>query len=379
MTKFKNKTAIVICVNFKEKNFDEFIQESIALVESANYEILELMHMNKDKPDTSYFIGTGKVEELQALVNNLNPDSIILTNNLTPVQERNLDNLFESKIRVLDRTMLILEIFADRVQSREGQLQVELAMESHMMSRLVGRWDHFGHAGLGGEGEKQIELDKRLIKDKIHLLKQRIDKVSAQRDTQRKSRLNSILDSVAIVGYTNSGKSTLFNHIANANVYAENRLFATLSTTTRKCMIDKQHEIFLSDTVGFVRDLPHKLVAAFRATLEETVYADLLLHVVDYSNPTMKRQESDVNLVLAEIEASAIPQMIVYNKIDLVDGEHPRIEYSSTNKQEPVAVYLSALHKDGLDLLRLAVVEKLLVINRKPIVEKLVYEPWLDK
>jgi GTP-binding protein HflX len=301
------------------------------------------------------------------------------------IQERNLDNELEV-IRIVDRTQLILDIFAARVTSNEGILQIELAQQSYLATRLVGRWKDLdrqrgGFGMTGGPGEKQIELDKRAIADKVVVLRRRLDAIVKQRDTQRKSRLKSGINSVSIVGYTNAGKSTLFNLLTKANVYAEDRLFATLQTTSRHLFISAGNEIILSDTVGFIRDLPSKLVAAFRATLEETIYANLLLQVVDVSHLTYQRHLEDVNLVLKEIHADTIPQLIIYNKIDLSTDENilPQISYNA--EQEPIAVYISAKQNLGLDLLRQAIVEKLEFIrqhnNNKQ--QDLIYEPWKDR
>lgn len=378
--------AIIVAINLNRNlEFDEDVAEAVSLANSANYEVIQVITSNRPRPDPSFFVGSGKVEEIKAICEALNPDVIIVNHNILPVQERNLDRVFGSgKIRIIDRTQLILDIFAERVTSNEGILQIELAQQSYLATRLVRRWTHLerqrGGIGLrSGSGEKQIELDKRQISDKVALLKKRLAVVVKQRATQRKSRLKSGASSVSIVGYTNAGKSTLFNSLTKANVYAEDRLFATLQTTSRKLFLSDNLSIILSDTVGFIRELPTKLIAAFRATLEETVYADILLHVVDIASATKERQIEDVNKVLHEIHADDIPQLIVYNKIDLLTSVEPHIEYDEN--MNPIAVYVSAVNNIGLDLLRQAISERLELLNisnsRKT--QDLVYEPWKIK
>lgn len=382
ITAKEQATAIIIAINFnRNPDFEDDVAEAIALTESAGYLVSQVITANKDKPDVALFIGSGKTDEIKSICEAINPDVVIFNHNISPVQERNLDRVFNR--RVIDRTQLILDIFAARASTNEGILQVELAQQSYLMTRLVRRWSHLerqrGGIGLrGGPGETQMELDRRMIATKVDALKKRLATIVKQRNTQRKSRLKSGIISVSIVGYTNAGKSTLFNSLTKANVYAENRLFATLDTTARKLFIDEDHEVVLSDTVGFIRDLPHKLVAAFRATLEETIYANILLHVVDTSNSVKERQITDVNLVLREIEANHIPQLLIYNKIDLIDGVIPHIVYSETG--EPIAVYLSASKNLGFELLRQAIVEKIdyqkLANEHK---QDLIYEPWKNR
>lgn len=371
--------AIIVAINIdRNPDFEEDIGEATALAESAGYEVLQVVTANRAKPDVALFVGSGKADEIKVLCDAVKPDALIINHNISPVQERNLDRLLN--LRIIDRTQLILDIFAQRATTNEGILQVELAQQSYLMTRLVRRWSHLerqrGGIGLrGGPGEKQMELDKRMIANKVEHLKKRLITVVKQRETQRKARLKRGMSSISIVGYTNAGKSTLFNSLTKANVYAENRLFATLQTTSRHLFIDETHKVVISDTVGFIRDLPHKLVAAFRATLEETIYADILLHVVDVSNVNRERQIEDVNVVLQEIKANNIPQIIIYNKIDLVTNLEPHIAYDENN--QPLAVYLSAQQNIGLDLLRQAIIEKqaYLAENRLPL-QDLVYEPW---
>ena len=353
--------------------------EGTALVESAGYEVIETMTLNRKTVDSRLFIGSGKADELKTLREMTEAKVIVINHRLSSVQERNLEVMMG--VPVIDRTRLILDIFATRVKGKEGIIQVELAVQTHQLSRLVRRWSHLerqrGGIGVrGGPGETQIELDKRMIAKRIDALK--LDLVAAvkQRVTQRKARLKRDIYSISIVGYTNAGKSTLFNAITKSKVYAENRLFATLETTSRKLFIEGQGELVISDTVGFIRDLPHTLVAAFRATLEETVHANLLLHVVDVSHAIKERQIEDVNIVLKEINANEIPVLLIYNKIDLKKGVKPRIEYAHNG--EPIAVYLSAATLKGLNLLNQAIVEKKLWLeeeeNRKK--QDAPYEPW---
>lgn len=375
--------AIIVAINLNRNNdFDEDVAESVSLAESAGYKVVQVITSNRPKPDPSFFMGKGKLDEIKTICDSIKPNVLIINHNILPVQERNLDRALGG-VRIVDRTQLILEIFAERVSSNEGILQVELAQQSYLATRLVRRWTHLerqrGGIGLrSGSGEKQIELDKRQISDKVATLKKRLAEVVKQRETQRKSRLKSGASSVSIVGYTNAGKSTLFNAMTKANVYAENRLFATLHTTSRKLFLSDEQEIILSDTVGFIRELPTKLIAAFRATLEETIYSSLLVHVVDVSSITKDRQINDVDIVLKEIDADKIPQLIVYNKIDLVNGIEPHISYDEDS--QPVAVYISAMNNLGLDLLRQAIREKLFCIHNKPAEQQdLIYEPWKFK
>lgn len=404
----RSKNALIICIDFnRDRDFNELVMEAEALVRSAGYNIVEVLKIKRNSVDRKFMIGSGKVEELKAVCNSLEIATVVINHNLSPLQERNLE--VELQLRVIDRTRLILDIFASRVKTNEGALQVELAVQTHQLSRLVRRWSHLerqrGGIGLrGGPGETQLELDRRAIADKVKKIKMRLQTAVRDRQTQRRRRAKSGICSISIVGYTNAGKSTLFNALTKANVYVENRLFATLETTSRKLFIDndmqdnlakkniddasivndmayentivdRNREIVISDTVGFIRDLPHTLVAAFRATLEETVHAQLLLHVVDVSDPLKDRQIEDVNKVLKEIRAADIPQLIIYNKIDLLEQKIiPRVMYNSEG--EPIAVYLSAGNKEGLDVLKAAILEKLKVINVISGKQELVYEPW---
>ena len=385
----QRKVAIIVAINFaRNPNFDDDLAEALALAKSAGYTIVEVVTANRPKADASLFVGKGKAEEIKSLCESLEPDVLIINHNISPIQERNLDRLLGT-VRIVDRTQLILDIFAGRAVASESILQIELAMQRHLRTRLIkadanldqqsGRSSGLGGGAARGPGETKLELDRRAIDDKILQLKRKLDGVMKQRETQRKARLKSGMIALSIVGYTNAGKSTLFNALTKAKVYTEDRLFATLHTTSRHLFIDQQHEVVLSDTVGFIRDLPHRLVAAFRATLEETVHANILLQVVDAANPAHARHLADVNLVLAEIQAATIPQLLVYNKIDLVTGLEPHIEYAADGN--PQAVYLSAADHRGLDLLRRAIIEKIdYQAKPKPqAMQDLVYEPWKNR
>jgi GTP-binding protein HflX len=315
----------------------------------------------KRKPDARLYAGSGKVEEILAAASELNAAFVVFNHELSPSQQRNLEK--ELDRRVFDRTELILEIFSQRAQTNEGKLQVELARLQHMATRLVRGWTHLerqrgGLGATGGPGEKQIELDRRYIAKRVRVLKDKLDTLRKQRTVQRRARARGEVLSISIVGYTNAGKSTLFNALTRAGAYEADKLFATLDTTTRRVWLQGREnaagKVTLSDTVGFIRDLPHGLVAAFRATLEETVHADLLLHVVDAASPVRDEQQAEVNKVLKEIGADAIPQIVVMNKIDAADLQESveADEYGRISR-----VFLSARTGAGLDGLRSAVVE----------------------
>ena len=308
-------------------------EEAAQLVKSAGAHVVEVIRGRRDRPDASTFAGKGKVEEIGLALLEHKADIVVFDRQLSPAQVRNLEGALAGKvptIRVFDRTDVILDIFAQRAQTAEGKLQVELARLQHLLTRLVRGWTHLerqrGSLGkTGGPGEKQIELDRRMIGEQVKKLKERIKKVGKVRNTQRAERTRSGILRVALVGYTNAGKSTLFNRITGAEAYVADKLFATLDTTTRRLYLADDASITLSDTVGFIRDLPHTLVDSFKATLEETIQADLLLHVVDSANPERDEQIEAVNGVLAEIGAAEVPQILVYNQIDRVPGMAPEI------------------------------------------------------
>ena len=313
-----------------------------------------------ETPNPRYYIGSGKAEELKALKLASEADLILVNHALSPVQERNLEKFAEC--RVVDRTGLILDIFAQRARSHEGKLQVELAQLKHVATRLVRGWTHLerqrgGAIGLRGPGETQLEIDRRLIGEKIKQLQQRLDKVATQRETARRARLRNALPLVSLVGYTNAGKSTLFNRLTGAEVYAADQLFATLDPTLRRIEGLPCGPIVLADTVGFIRDLPHDLIAAFKSTLAETRDADLLLHVVDAADPEREQRMADVAAVLAEIGADDVPQVLVFNKIDRLDDGRPRLEWIDGGTLP--RVWLSAASGAGLDMLGRAIAERL--------------------
>jgi len=351
-------TAILVSLDFGAPDYAESLEELRLLAESAGVRTLALVEGKRQRPDASTFAGSGKVDEIAALVEQLEAPLVIFNHDLSPAQMRNLTAKIQT--RVIDRTMLILDIFALRAQSHEGKVQVELAQLKYLSTRLVGMNMDMGQqkfaVGARGPGETQLELDRRKLDRRVHLLNDRLKQLKKHRELQRKARNRSDVMSVSIVGYTNAGKSTLFNRLTNANVYVANQLFATLDTTARKIFLegDSPRQVVLSDTVGFIRHLPHGLVAAFRSTLEETAQADLLLHVVDVNSPERHDQVAEVNKVLAEIGAQHIPQIVVYNKIDLqgLEAGVKRDEYGKI-----ASVHLSAKTGAGLTELRAALAE----------------------
>ena len=346
----------------RERTFQTTLDEAAELVAAAGGELVLRETAKRDKAHTAYFVGTGKAEELAAAVKLHDIGLAVFNHELTPTQERNLEKILQC--RVLDRVGLILAIFAKRAQSQEGKLQVELAQLNHLSGRLVRGYGHLqsqkGGIGLKGPGETQLETDRRLIGQKITALKKQLAQVKKQRATRRKSRMEGRLKTFAIVGYTNAGKSSLFNRLTKADVLAKDQLFATLDTTARRLFLSHEAGVILTDTVGFVRDLPHKLVSAFSATLEETALADVLLHVVDASNPDFERQMDDVNVVLEEIGAHEVPQLLVYNKIDLLPEGVREAGVLRDNSGRAVGVNISVTKNLGLDALREAMIERAL-------------------
>ncbi|MDK4612041.1 GTPase HflX [Kingella kingae] len=344
----------------REQQFKAACTEAAELVHATGGELVCSETAKRDKAHSALFVGTGKAEELAQVVQQNNIELVIFNHELSPTQERNLEKILQC--RVLDRVGLILAIFAQRAQSQEGKLQVELAQLSHLSSRLVRGYKHLqsqkGGIGLKGPGETQLETDRRLIQTKITQLRRQLDNVKKQRETRRKARLQGNIKTFAIVGYTNAGKSTLFNRLTKSDVLAKDQLFATLDTTARRLYLNPEASIILTDTVGFVQDLPHKLVSAFSATLEETALADVLLHLVDASDPELERKIQDVNDVLAEIKADKIPQILVYNKIDLLPQAEQSAGCLRDLQQQITAVRVSASSGAGLDDLRLALIER---------------------
>jgi len=340
--------------------FDPTLDELALLAESAGDTPVARLTARRKAPDAALFVGEGKADEIKALVEGHQAQAVIFDQALSPAQQRNLER--HLGVEVLDRVGLILEIFGARAQSHEGKLQVELARLQYLSTRLVRRWSHLerqrgGVGHRGGPGERQIELDRRMIGERIKQLKARLDKVKRQRGTQRKGRERQGTFRISLVGYTNAGKSTLFNALVKARTYAADQLFATLDTTTRQLYLaDAQRSVSLSDTVGFIRDLPHTLVEAFEATLQEAADADLLLHVVDASSPVFDEQMAEVERVLAEIGADHIPQILVYNKSDLLEpSQLPRQRVDEIEGAQGVRtprVFVSALTGEGLPQLR---------------------------
>jgi GTP-binding protein HflX len=327
------------------------LQELRELAISAGATPVDALISKRDNPDPRFFIGKGKLSELASLVAAHEAELVIFNNALSPSQERNLEEALN--VRVLDRTGLILDIFAQRAQSYEGKLQVELAQLKHLSTRLVRGWTHLerqkGGIGLRGPGETQLETDKRLIGKRISQIQKRLEKVDKQRGQGRRARRRSEVPVVGLVGYTNAGKSTLINALTGASVYAADQLFATLDPTLKRCTVGPHQWVVLADTVGFVRDLPHELVASFRSTLQETVEADLLLHVVDASDEQMAETIQEVDRVIAEIGADEVPQIRLMNKIDRLENVVPHIERGESG--QVVQVWVSAQARLGLDLL----------------------------
>jgi len=351
--------AILVHLDGQDPAAREDPQEFQELARSAGAETVGFVNVSRHQPSAKFLIGSGKVEELHDLVKEGEAELVIFNHTLTPSQERNLERALEC--RVLDRTGLILDIFAQRARTHEGKLQVELAQLEHMSTRLVRGWTHLerqkGGIGLRGPGETQLETDRRLLRVRIRQIKQRLEKVRGQREQARRGRRRGDIPSGSLVGYTNAGKSTLFNALTESEVYAANQLFATLDPTLRRLELEDVGPVILADTVGFIRHLPHKLVESFRATLEESSNADLLLHVIDAHEPERDQQIEQVLAVLGEIGANELPMLEVYNKLDLLEGIEPQIQRDADGK--PQRVWVSARDDLGLDLLRQAVAELL--------------------
>jgi GTPase len=343
--------AVLVQLDLGQPDIEDQLEEIRLLTESAGGVVVAEVAGRRHAPDAKTFAGKGKVQEIAAMIAAGEADLVIFNHELSPVQQRNLEH--ELKCRVIDRTSLILDIFALRASSAEGKLQVELAQLEHLSTRLVRGWTHLerqrGGIGMRGPGEKQLETDRRLLGNRVKLLKERLDKLSRQRGVQRKARMRGDVLNVSLVGYTNAGKSTLFNALTHAGVFAANQLFATLDTTSRKLWIEGAGNIVISDTVGFIRELPHALVDAFHATLEAATDADVLLHIVDSASHARDEQVYQVNRVLAEIGAQDVPQVIVWNKIDLTEAAPgvDRDEYGNIAR-----VRVSARSGEGLELLR---------------------------
>ena len=345
-----NNAIVVHCFFEQTKNTDDLTEFQL-LAKSANVHILNIITATRSTPQAKYFIGSGKAEEIADAVRQYNADLVLVNHSLTPAQARNLEALCDC--RVVDRNGLILDIFAQRARSHEGKLQVELAQLKHLSTRLVRRKTGLdqqkGAVGLRGPGETQLETDRRLIKVRINQLQSRLEKVAKQRNQNRQTRQKADIPTISLVGYTNAGKSTLFNLITDANVYVADQLFATLDPTLRRLTLQDVGTTILADTVGFLRDLPHDLISAFKSTLQETTEASLLLHVIDCADNRKLENIEAVNQVLEEIGAQEVPRLLVYNKIDQLENVTPHIEYDE--KHLPSAVYISANSGSGLDLL----------------------------
>jgi GTPase len=348
---------LLVSVAIGRRDDPDSVEELKQLVDSAGITPVGHMAVRRDRPDPALYIGSGKAEEIKANAVEAGAGFVIFDVALSPAQQRNLERVLD--LWVLDRTALILYIFSRRAQSREGKLQVELAQLEHLSTRLVRGWSHLerqrgGLGKTGGPGEKQIELDRRMIGVRVRQLRERLKQLEKQRRTRRRARSRRDVLSISLVGYTNAGKSTLFNAMTKAGSYAADQLFATLDTTARKCRVADGVDVVLSDTVGFIRGLPHQLIEAFKSTLDETAEADLLLHVVDAASPARDEQMAEVDRVLADIGAAEVPRLVVFNKIDLAARE-------ATVVRDPcdtiVSVAVSAQTGEGLDLLRAAIAE----------------------
>ncbi len=341
--------AVIVHIEYYGSTVEDSLAEFKELARSAGAEVLDILTGSRTAPDSRHFIGKGKIEELKELVQSLDVEIVLFNHELSPAQERNIEASIEC--RVLDRTGLILDIFAQRARTHDGKLQVELAQLSHMATRLVRGWTHLerqkGGIGLRGPGETQLESDRRLLNERIKKLNKRLKRVQSQREQGRRSRKRADIATISLVGYTNAGKSTLFNALTNADVFAEDQLFATLDPTLRRLELPDGAPVILVDTVGFIRDLPHDLVAAFRSTLQETCDADLLLHVIDASSPIREQNIGEVHKVLKEIKADTVKIIEVYNKVDCLNSNaKARVDRDGNGNVQ--RVWVSALNGDGL-------------------------------
>jgi GTP-binding protein HflX len=344
--------AVLVHVEFPGGDYATETEEFVELARSAGAEVVSCMGGRRHRPDSRTFVGSGKAEEIAAAVEAACAEVVVFNHALSPSQERNLERIF--KCRVLDRASLILDIFAARARSHEGKLQVELAQLQHLSTRLVRGWSHLerqkGGIGLRGPGETQLETDRRLLRHRVAMLKRRIEEVRSRRAQSRQSRKRNEVPTVSLVGYTNAGKSTLFNAMTGGDAFASSQMFATLDPTLRRLALNPGEHVVLADTVGFIRDLPPDLVAAFRATLEESREASLLLHVVDSADPDRDSRVAQVEGVLQDIGADKVPTLMVMNKVDRREGETARVERDDSDR--PRRVYVSALTGDGLEALR---------------------------
>ncbi|PWY55831.1 GTPase HflX [Legionella qingyii] len=366
--------AVLVQLALPGVDADKALQEFEELALSAKAEILDCVLGTRATPDAKYYIGKGKAEEIAQLVKALDAELVLVNHELSPSQERNLERLCEC--RVVDRSGLILDIFAQRARTFEGKLQVELAQLQHLSTRLIRGWTHLerqkGGIGLRGPGETQLETDRRLLRERIKYINKRLEKVRSSRDQNRQARRKASLLTVSLVGYTNAGKSTLFNTLTGESIYVADQLFATLDPTMRQLNLPGSSSVILTDTVGFIRDLPHQLVEAFRATLEETQQADLLLHVIDISDPHWRDNVFSVQQVLDELGVHDIPIIQVFNKIDLKEGWAPKIDY----QEGKCKVWISAAANLGLDLLKEAISTQL---HGAVLVEQVVLKPTQAK
>lgn len=361
----KSNKAILVSLDLNEGKYSECLKELQQLAASDQIDVVAIIEGKRSHPDPKMYVGSGKADEIARLLMDTGSDMVIFNHELTPAQQRNLMQFLN--VPVIDRTSLILDIFAQRAKSHEGKLQVELAQLEYLATRLVRGWTHLerqkGGIGLRGPGETQLETDRRLLRKRVKLLKEKLLSLQCQRKVQRRSRQRSRVLSVSIVGYTNAGKSTLFNRLTRAETYAADRLFATLDTTTRKLYLPDCGPVVVSDTVGFIQELPHTLIAAFRATLEETVQADLLLHVVDAHSPNRDEQIAEVNRILEEIGAGSVPQILILNKIDLSDLSDGGAGIVRNEYGRIARIRLSAKTGEGLEFIRQALTE---VVSKGP-------------